>query len=50
MTGYDDLRMKRESIRVGVEAYIQKPFYLNELAHTIINLIQSNNQKEVPAA
>lgn len=49
MTGYDDLRIKRESIRAGVQAYIQKLFYLNEPAYTI-NLIQRDNQKEVPAA
>ena len=35
MTGYDDLRIKRESMRMGVRAYIQKPFYMNELAQTI---------------
>ena len=50
MTGYDDLRIKRESIRMGVRAYIQKPFYMNELAKTIINLMRREDQKEVPAA
>jgi len=49
MTGYDDLRIKRESIRTGVQAYIQKLSYLDEPAYTI-NLIQRDNQKEVPAA
>lgn len=50
MTGYDDLRIKRESIRMGARAYIKKPFYMNELAHIIINLMRREDQKEVPAA
>ncbi len=49
MTGCDDLRIKRESIRMGVHAYIQKPFYLNELWQTI-NLARRDDQNEVPAA
>ena len=31
ITGYDDVRIKRESMRMGVQAYIEKPFYFNEL-------------------
>ena len=50
MTGYDDLRIKRESMRMGVHAYMRKPFYLNELRQTIINLMQRDDKKEVPAA
>jgi DNA-binding NtrC family response regulator len=50
MTGYHDLRVERESMRMGVHAYIQKPFYLNELRQTIIDLMQRDDQKEVPAA
>ena len=50
LTGCDDLRIKRESIRMGAQAYIQKPFYLNELCQTIINLLRRDGQKEVPAA
>ncbi len=50
MTGCYDLRIKRESIRMGVHAYIQKPFYMNELSQTIINLMRSEDQKEIPAA
>ena len=50
MTGYDDLRIKRESMRMGVHAYIRKPLYLNELRQTIINLMQRDDQKKVPAA
>ncbi len=50
MTGYYDLRIKRESIRMGVRAYIQKPFYLNQLAQTIINLMRRDDQKEISAA
>ena len=49
MTGYDDLRIKRESMRMGVHAYIQKPFYLKELLQTIINLVRRDDQKEVAA-
>ena len=50
MTGYDDLRIKRESMRMGAHAYIQKPFYMNELSRTIVNLLRRDDQKEVPAA
>jgi two-component system response regulator YesN len=50
MTGCDDLRIKRESMRVGVHVYIQKPFYLKELSQTIINLMRRDVQENVPAA
>jgi FixJ family two-component response regulator len=49
ITGCDDLRIKRESMRLGIQAYIEKPFYFNELLQTIINLMQRDDQKEVPA-
>ena len=50
MTGCDDLRIKRESMRMGADAYFEKPFYLNELWQTIINLMRRGDQMEVPAA
>ena len=50
ITGCDDLRIKRESMRMGVQAYIEKPFYFNELLKTIINLMRRDDQKKVPAA
>jgi DNA-binding NtrC family response regulator len=50
MSGYYDLRIKRESMKMGVHAYIQKPFYLNELSQTIIKLMRRDDQKEAPAA
>ena len=50
ITGYDDVRIKRESMRMGVQAYIEKPFYFNELLKTIINLMRRDDQKKVPAA
>jgi DNA-binding NtrC family response regulator len=50
MTGCDDLRIKRESMRMGADAYFEKPFYLNELWQTIINLMRREDQMEVPAA
>jgi DNA-binding NtrC family response regulator len=50
MTGCYDLRIKLESMRMGVHAYIQKPFYINELSQTIINLMRRDDQKDVPAA
>lgn len=50
MTGCYDLRIKRESLRMGAHAYIQKPFYMNALSRTIVNLMRRNDQKEVPAA
>ena len=50
LTGCDDLRIKRESMRMGAQACIQKPFYLNELCQTIINLLRRDGQEQVPAA
>src|SRR5208337_1407004 len=50
MTGCYDLRIKRESMRMGAHAYIQKPFYMNDLSQTIINLMRREDQKEIPAA
>ena len=50
ITGCDDMRIKRESMRMGVQAYIENPFYFNELLQPIINLMRRNDQKEVPAA
>jgi DNA-binding response OmpR family regulator len=49
VTGCDELQLKRESMRMGVHAYIQKPFYLKELLQTIINLVRRDDQKEVAA-
>jgi DNA-binding NtrC family response regulator len=48
ITGCDDLRIKRESMRMGVHVYMQKPFYLNDLRQTIINLMRRDDRKEVP--
>jgi DNA-binding NtrC family response regulator len=49
MTGCDDLRIKRESMRMGAHAFIQKPFYLYELGEIIINLVEIEDQMVVPA-
>jgi DNA-binding NtrC family response regulator len=49
MTGCDDPGIKRESMRIGVHAYFQKPFYLSELLQTIINLVRSDDLKRVSA-
>ena len=45
LTGYDDPRVRREALRMGVHAYIQKPFYMNELWPPIINLLRRNDQE-----
>ena len=50
ITGCDDLRIKREAMKMGVQAYIEKPFYFNELLRTIINLMRRDDQEKVPAA
>lgn len=49
-TAYDDPRIKRDAMRLGIHAYIQKPFYMNDLRQTIINLIRRDDQQEAPAA
>lgn len=50
MSGCYDLRIRRESMRMGAHAYIQKPFYLNELSQTILKLLRCDEKQEVPAA
>lgn len=50
MTGCCDSRIKRESMKMGVHAFIQKPLDLNELLQTIINLSRSDDRKKAPAA
>ena len=50
ITGCDDLRIKREAMKMGVQAYIEKPFYFNELLRTIINLMRRDDQEKIPAA
>ena len=49
ITGCNDLWIKRECKRIGVHAYIQKPFYLSELRQTIIKLVRREDQKKVSA-
>jgi len=49
ITGCSDLRIKRESMKMGVHAYIQKPFYLSELRQTIIKLVRRDDKKETSA-
>ncbi len=50
ITGCVGPRIKRESMKIGVHAYVEKPFYFNELLQTIVNLLRRDGQKEVPAA
>jgi len=50
MSGCYDLRVKRESTSMGALAYIQKPFYLNELSRTVLRLLRCDEKEEVPAA
>lgn len=47
ITGCDDLRIKRESMRMGVHEYLTKPFHLDALHQIIINLMQRDIQKKV---
>jgi len=46
VTGCDGLQLKREAMRMGVHAFISKPFHLDELRQTIINLMEPNNQAD----
>jgi DNA-binding NtrC family response regulator len=48
VTGCDELQLKRESMRMGIHAFISKPFCLDELRQTIVNLMERNKQAEVP--
>lgn len=48
VTGCDVLQVKRESTRMGVHAFISKPFQLDELRQTILNQIERKNRTEVP--
>ena len=42
MTGHG-LKIKQESLKMGIHAFIQKPFYLSDLRQTIITLMQPLN-------
>jgi DNA-binding NtrC family response regulator len=48
ITGCDDLRIKRESLRMGIHVYIQKPFRMNDLLQILINLAMRRGHKEAP--
>jgi two-component system alkaline phosphatase synthesis response regulator PhoP/two-component system response regulator VicR len=48
VTGCDELQLKQESMRMGVHAFISKPFYLDELRQTIVNLMDRNKHAKVP--
>ncbi len=40
ITGCEDPRVKREAMRMGAAAFIAKPFSLDELMETIVDLVQ----------
>lgn len=42
MTGCGELRVKREVLRKGVDAYLEKPFFLNDLMKTIAGVAEAN--------
>jgi DNA-binding NtrC family response regulator len=49
-SGHDDPRIKHESMRFGVYAYVQRPFYMAELRRIIISLLRCCDPNEVTAA
>ena len=46
VTGCDGLQLKQESMRMGVHAFISKPFHLDELRQTIVSLMERNKKTE----
>ena len=50
ITGCDELQLRRESMKLGVHAFISKPFNMDELQQTIVNLMDCKKQAEVPCS
>lgn len=48
VTGCDELQLKREAMRMGIHSFISKPFYMDELRQTLVNLMDCSKQAEVP--
>jgi len=49
-TGYDNPNIEQEAMKLGVLAYVKKPFYMTDLRQTIIDLLRHGDQNEVAAA
>lgn len=49
MTGCEDTRIRRESLRMGADAYIRKPFFLSDLLQTVTSMVQAGPQARMQA-
>jgi two-component system, OmpR family, response regulator len=47
VTAYDSSEMRREARNVGVDAYVTKPFFMDELVGTVRQLIPATTSREV---
>jgi two-component system, OmpR family, response regulator len=47
VTAYDSIEMRKEARAVGVDAYVTKPFFMDELIETVRRLIPVSTSREV---
>jgi two-component system, OmpR family, response regulator len=47
VTAYDSNEMRKEARAVGVDAYVTKPFFMDELIDTVRRLIPAHTSREV---
>jgi two-component system, OmpR family, response regulator len=47
VTAYDSIEVRKEARSVGVDAYVTKPFFMDELVETVRRLLPVNTSREV---
>lgn len=47
VTAYDSTEVRKEARSVGVDAYVTKPFFMDELVGTVRRLLPANTSREV---
>jgi two-component system, OmpR family, response regulator len=47
VTAYDSTEMRKEARAIGVDAYVTKPFFMDELIETVRRLVPANTSREV---
>lgn len=47
VTAYDSTEVRKEARSVGVDAYVIKPFFMDELVETVRRLLPVNTSREV---
>jgi two-component system, OmpR family, response regulator len=50
VTAYDSTEVRKEARSIGVDAYVTKPFFMDELVDTVRRLLPINTSREVNGA